>query len=703
MIEAPIGSSQEGSSRWIGGLRWLLAASTLMIGLYVAVCTVIMVIESWTPLPFWDQWNELISGREITWSWLVSQHNEHRILFPRLIFIIDRWLAGETNLVDFAANITIQAGLVVLIYSLAQGAGLRAWWEKIWAGGLSLTLLFWSGQYENFVWGFQVQFFGVVLAAGGAFASLALSRGKIAGLMPSIILEIVSVYTLSSGIVVPFLSILLAILLGRSRLIVAILTIVAFSLLGCYLIGYHTPAGHSNPLEALHHLESIVTYVFVELGGPIGNTIGGVFGGKIIPAAAVAGIIGGMMFSIIGWTMILRRHSTPPHQVVFLSLAGFVLAMTILTATGRVGFGPEQALSSRYATPTMAFWVSLILLAAARSRCAGQTRTAVMVLALTFQSMIALSESHFAAIGRSPSVGQIRAIPAILANVADLQYLKAIYPDPRFPLSASSVLRSSHTSIFSDKWANWLGTPLADHVVFADDALCQGSFDRAEKVADGPSSGWRATGQAWLAIWGKAPGKILLGDASGRVVGYGIGGFDLPSLGIPQDKQKAGWVGAFTSASPESVVAFALVDDGPVVCRLGSARSVVLPTKLTVLDSHPSELPYGGAVDSVTIGDGVEIDGWGLLLGPDSVKHVIVDTNLKIRSAEFSSRPRPDVVLAYNDLRLADAGFSVRLEVDPASVRPKNVRLCVWTDDPVFGSHLLRGPFHPDLCPEEGK
>jgi hypothetical protein len=83
------------------------AVAAVMVAMYAAfvvVVTLRMVVVSWSPAPYWDQWDNLVSGRSVTWSWLVSQQNEHRPFVPRLIFWLDRCLAAETNVVDFAAK-----------------------------------------------------------------------------------------------------------------------------------------------------------------------------------------------------------------------------------------------------------------------------------------------------------------------------------------------------------------------------------------------------------------------------------------------------------------------------------------------------------------------------------------------------------------------------------------------------------------------
>ena len=186
-------------------------------GLFVVAMTLRMVILSWSPAPYWDQWDELVSGRSLTWAWLVSQHNEHRLFVPRLIFWLDRWLAAETNVVNFAANVVIQAALSVLLGWLALKTSPSERIMRVWVYGLSFGFLFWAVQYENFAWGFQVPFFFVGLAAAATFALVATGPETGMGATAAALLAGAACYTLASGILVPVLALMLGIWVGRPR------------------------------------------------------------------------------------------------------------------------------------------------------------------------------------------------------------------------------------------------------------------------------------------------------------------------------------------------------------------------------------------------------------------------------------------------------------------------------------------------------
>ncbi len=157
------------------------------LGIYLAVTTSFMVIYGWAAVPYWDQWDELIlSRKQLFSSWLYSQHNEHRILFPRLLFAIDTFAFSETNRFNFFCNVALPSALAGLIVFVAHRHISRRISDTLWIAGIVLALLFSAMQFENFIWGFQVQFFGVELAAVASIACLVLGRGSWMSLTASI-------------------------------------------------------------------------------------------------------------------------------------------------------------------------------------------------------------------------------------------------------------------------------------------------------------------------------------------------------------------------------------------------------------------------------------------------------------------------------------------------------------------------------------
>jgi hypothetical protein len=115
--------------------------------------------------PYADEWEWIgrVTGNEpVTLSWLWSQHNEHRMFLPRLIYFALGWLSGF----DFRAGaffyIFILSGL-----SLAMMATVRVFrgQTRLYDAFFPLLLMHW-GQYDNLIWGFQLNFVTSVVVEG---------------------------------------------------------------------------------------------------------------------------------------------------------------------------------------------------------------------------------------------------------------------------------------------------------------------------------------------------------------------------------------------------------------------------------------------------------------------------------------------------------------------------------------------------------
>jgi hypothetical protein len=537
----------------------LVAALAGVAALWVVAGTLRMVAICRNALPFGDQWGEIVTGRRIDWAWLTSQHVEHRILFPRLVFWADRVFAQETNDLNEAVIVAIQCGLAAVLLRLAARAGLTAGVTRIWSAGICLSLLFWAGQYQNFVWGFQVQFVGVVLAAAGTFATLALVRRPGLALAGAVVIEAIGVYTLASGVLIPLLATLLAIIMRRPKWHVAVLAATALLLLASYLWGYHTPPESSDPLSAWRNAGSILLYLFTVLGAPIGNiallhappAVG-------IGVSVAAGVLGVYAMCRVGATMLRPNATMLPAQAALLMTAAFVLGMLAIVAAGRLRFGITSAFAPRYASPAVVYWCCLTFLLASRASMDGWVPATILRGALVLAALMAFTESSNVAIAQDWVALRRAATPAILAGVIDAELLIRVYAIPASGEVAGSqlalygpALRAQRTTVFADPWASWLGSKLADHVAGVDARLCGGALSQTRRVTTQPVPGYRVVGHAWRAGSGAPIDRLVITDTGGTIVGYGMGGVSLAA--------DTAWIGAFEHAAPGAVTAYALV------------------------------------------------------------------------------------------------------------------------------------------------
>jgi hypothetical protein len=115
--------------------------------------------------PLGDEWHWVgqATGEEpVSLAWLWSQHNEHRMFLPRLIYLG----LGAISGFDFRAgcffNVIILSGLSFAMMAAARRVRGRT---LLCDAFFPLALLHW-GQFENLIWGFQLNFVASVVLEG---------------------------------------------------------------------------------------------------------------------------------------------------------------------------------------------------------------------------------------------------------------------------------------------------------------------------------------------------------------------------------------------------------------------------------------------------------------------------------------------------------------------------------------------------------
>ncbi len=246
-----------------------------------------------------------------------------------------------------------------------------------------------------------------------------------------------------------------------------VLGLAAVALLLSYLHGYVPPSEESNPLRTLLRPE-LPVYAAVELGNPFGQLFRALHIAHFGYWDGGFGVLGLALFGAAVLIQLRRGRSIDPAELVFLGSAALMVGVAFLTALGRLKFGLPQALSSRYATPMLLFWLSLALLAIIeiRRRHAGLRllATGISVLGLV---ALAYAQSSFVKAGLAWALPRQEGAAALLSGVDDNGALLRIYPAPSRAIELAAQLRARRLAIFAAGWSRWLGTPLADHIRLA--------------------------------------------------------------------------------------------------------------------------------------------------------------------------------------------------------------------------------------------
>ena len=541
----------------------MLAASLVLAAILVAAQTVAESFATHSLLPQGDEWTSLavfrsvMTGRAVI-SDMLGQHNEHRILFPRLVLFSDYLLARGTGRLDLVAIFVTQAlACGLFLHLLARGAARSP--GRVAVGAVVVLLLASLRQSENFTWGFQVQFVGV-FAAGSLAASLfavaigAARAGRPAGglVMLALATAAVATFSMSNGLLAAPVFLALAVMGRAPRRMTLAAVLATVALTAAFFHGYEV-LGPGNLRAALAEDPlRIPAYAAAYLG----NLLDPDMGACLLLGAA------GLAWAAVAALAVATGRDRDPVRLALLGIMLFTAGSATLTALGRSGEGLGSAMASRYATGAAYFWSAVLVHAwssAGALRRPSALRSLVGAAGLVLVMGILRVQAPTVEIMRSLGVARTVAGDAVMQGLVDDAALRAIDDDPAQVREMLPFLRERRLGVFADPEAGRLGRPLPEAGPVG--ALpCPGSLDvaRADPALgpDGVALGGTALGGAAL----PATGRILLADADGRVVGLGEAG-----------PGGAAWTGYARARPGSEIRAFLRLRSGRL-CGIGAAR-----------------------------------------------------------------------------------------------------------------------------------
>lgn len=324
-------------------------------------------------VPYWDQWTALADllhrkyTSQIFLRDLFTQHNEHRIFSLRIIVLLTTHLINDWNIkLELFISFTIVTFTAFTLGSLATKDlenPTRFSNSSIHFLGISIfisnLLLFSISQYENWLWGFQIAWFLVVLLLCISIRSLLIfnSTGRFIHFTVAFLSCWIASFTLAQGLFCWLASspmFLTAKLSGRKRYIATTLWGIGFiTSTILYLAGYNKPDSHPSLGYSFSHPLNALNYYFNLIGGSFGKVTGYYpLGLGIIFTLA-------LLFFLI--TFFYQSNSNIKEGYLpWISISFYVVIFSILTTLGRAEFGSLQALASRYSTISFLIPIALI-------------------------------------------------------------------------------------------------------------------------------------------------------------------------------------------------------------------------------------------------------------------------------------------------------------------------------------------------------
>jgi hypothetical protein len=588
----------------------LLTIGFVAVASWTVATTLYVDWMAYSPLPWgdhWDHWRRYIDENGLTFAFLFSPNNEHRIATSRVLFWIDLHFFAARNTFLYIWAVVIQAMHALLLWRLGRRTAGYAGLALPFAA-VAFTATFASQQFTNFTWAFQVQFVMVYFFAHASFAALLQATGEQYDSVPprerwlwlgmSVLFAWLSTYSMSNGLLVWPLLVLLAAALELRRRSVVILVANGAIAWFVYLAGL---GGTGSLVDGLYHLPKSLTYALVVLGLPIDETASALMQTFGLPAppypglggdalslqswrpfvAATAGLLG------LGYFLRLGRRALDPDRLVtrpalvLLFCVLFLIGTTVLIGLGRSPrFDVVAVMQSRYSTPALLFWACLGLLFLAgcgttpadRGRLAAEARlnvvlgVAVLTVAINQTAMLPYVK------GYRDYLGEVE--QAVAANVYNPEIWARVNYDPKAMIPVVDYFRQNRLSVFATKTATWTGQLVGTLFTLSDG--CVGHVDEIDPLPSEHDPGIRVRGWAWDDRDHETADVIVITDQDGRIVGLAETVYQRDDVtGRLPGRVLTPWVGwrGFAPMGSVRLDAYLVRDEDATACKVGELAS----------------------------------------------------------------------------------------------------------------------------------
>ena len=314
-------------------------------------------------VPFWDQWEfiplfEKINSWTLNFQDLFSQHNEHRIFFPRIIMLIIACVTKyNTKWEMYFTEILLCINLIICFLVIKKEVNINI--KSIPYCFLPVPyLIFTLRQHENMLWGFQIGFVIVLTMSLITFYFILrlVEREHIKNrylyMFSSLTAAVIASFSSIMGLFVwptVILQILISQINRRNKIYYSLIwTATGITVWIIYFINYHKPGHHPDIFIFLHNPYVFLRYFFT----CIGTTL---FWSK-----ETAFIGGSIIFFIFLITLLyLYKNKRLEHNTFWVGAMVFSFLTILSISAGRCGFGIEQAMTSRYVTFSIFIVISL--------------------------------------------------------------------------------------------------------------------------------------------------------------------------------------------------------------------------------------------------------------------------------------------------------------------------------------------------------
>lgn len=344
--------------------KYCILASVLI--LIAAVAQLLFVLRYSVNVIFWDQFDYIYLLKGFHWQHCFPQHNEHRIFFPKLVFVLLARLTKWDVRVETFFNWAFLQCSAILLYGILKRNVKR---ENVWILAISLCFFLSPQYYNNLLWGIQNCVQICLLSVIVAVFVFATVKNPWLRIHLAAMFSIVATFSTANGLVAwvalfplvvmrnengNFISMKAA--LWRERWRIAYWVFIAIIVSKLYFWDYQLQMGHHPPLAyPWIYPKSFVMYFLTYIGAGFLGDRGAMFH-NCTYGYSIIGIVLCLIFAL-GCSFGLFNIK---KNVSKLCLVIFVLLTAMVTSFGRANFGLEQALSPRYREYSVLFPILII-------------------------------------------------------------------------------------------------------------------------------------------------------------------------------------------------------------------------------------------------------------------------------------------------------------------------------------------------------
>jgi hypothetical protein len=565
--------------------RWLLPAIAALSVLNIVI-SVRGIADLYYRFPIWEMLSWLHHYfTEPLLRFLLLPDNGHVFAAPKVLYALDYELFRARGVFLIGCSLVSIVGSAA---AFSAGARLGGGWGDAarWCSVVAVTAgLSWLAAWENLLNPFNLLIFlcfFFTLSSLACLAGPAIAQAEAGERIPwrriagSLVLLILALFSYGYGLVAAIAFCILAIMRRPPRRELA--TILAVAMLGLlvysYAIGFHLPEYNTDPTRAVFRPLAVAGYVIRLLGAAPRALVPGILPDAVATVVGDSLAVGALLYAAWEVVSAIRRADAVRGRGGFLiATALFAVGAAVTTALSRMDFGLGHALSSRYMTNAVVFWMAVAGLAWRRSRAGGpRTRLALLVAVALVPALLTVSNvRQLAAVAEYRQPFEEFRWMLISRAYAPVMF-PAVHPHPAWARRIFQELDQRGWSVFDDREAMWLWRPLQE-VAIGQSTECVGYFDIRRPLGE-DASFTHAGGWSYDVGLHQAVRYVVVTDSSDIIRAVGRSAIDRPDVmkARPDVRTlRTGWVAYVAAPVPlEGYRAYAFLERGGsyTSCRL---------------------------------------------------------------------------------------------------------------------------------------